>query len=83
MHPQCRGYAAVKAAGLQHEDPLSEAGLAEAARLRLEDLSRETRRSGVPRDHLFTHGAGWKDGEPLPSFAEMAEGSRKLDVRRT
>jgi hypothetical protein len=59
------GYAAVKTAGLRREGAISEADLAEVARRHLEDLSREARRLGVPRDRLFTHGAGWKDGELL------------------
>jgi len=59
------GYAAVKTAGLRDRGELTEADLAEVARRHLEDLSREAARLGVPRDRLFTHGAGWKDGELL------------------
>jgi len=59
------GYAAVKTAGLRDCGELMEADLAEIARRHLEDLSREAARLGVPRDRLFTHGAGWKDGELL------------------
>ena len=59
------GYAAVKTAGLRDSGELTEADLAEIARLHLEDLSREAARLGVPRDRLFTHSAGWKDGELL------------------
>lgn len=59
------GYAAVKTAGLRDTGELTEADLAEVARRHLEDLSRQAARLGVPRDRLFTHGAGWKDGELL------------------
>ena len=59
------GYAAVKTAGIRDTGELTEADLAEVARRHLEDLSREAARLGVPRDRLFTHGAGWKDGELL------------------
>lgn len=59
------GYAAVKTAGLRKAGELTEADLAEVARRHLEDLSREAARLGVPRDRLFTHGAGWKEEELL------------------
>jgi len=57
------GYAAVKTAGLRDCGELTEADLAEIARRHLEDLCRQAARLGVPWDRLFTHGAGWKDGE--------------------
>jgi hypothetical protein len=59
------GYAAVKTAGLRDCGELTEGDLAEIARRHLEDMCREAARLGVPRDRLFTHGAGWKDGELL------------------
>ena len=59
------GYAAVKTAGIRESGELTEADLAEVARRHLEDLSRQAAQLGVPRDRLFTHGAGWKDGELL------------------
>ena len=59
------GYAAVKTAGLRAKGNITEADLAEVVRRHLEDLSCEAARLGVPRDKLFTHGAGWKDGELL------------------
>jgi hypothetical protein len=59
------GYAAVKTAGLRAKGNITEEDLAEVTRRHLEDLSREAARLGVPRDRLFTHGAGWKDGELL------------------
>ncbi|MCX6926916.1 MAG: hypothetical protein NT154_27470 [Verrucomicrobia bacterium] len=59
------GYAAVKTAGLRHEGRITEADLAEIARRHLEDLCRVAAKLGVPRDKLFTHGAGWKENELL------------------
>lgn len=59
------GYAAVKTAGLRQSGELTEADVAEVARRHLEGLCREMARLGVPRDRLFTHAAGWKDGERL------------------
>lgn len=59
------GYAAVKTAGIRTKGELTEADLAEVARRHLEDLSRVASELGVPRDKLFTHGAGWKEGELL------------------
>ena len=59
------GYAAVKTAGLRDAGELTEEDLAQVARRHLEDLSSEAARLGVPRDRLFTHGAGWKEGELL------------------
>ena len=57
--------AAVKTAGLRKSGPLTEADVAEVARRHLDDLCRQLARLGVPRDKLFTHGAGWKSGERL------------------
>lgn len=59
------GYAAVSTAGLARAGELKEAHLAEVARRHLEDLSRLAADLGVPRERLFTHGVGWKEGEPL------------------
>ncbi len=59
------GYAAVKAAGIRTEGAITEADLAEVVRRHLEDLCREARQLGVPREKLFTHVAGWKEGEAL------------------
>ena len=59
------GYAAVKTAGLRREGAITEGELAEVVRRHLEDLSHEAVRLGVPRDHLFTHAAGWKESELL------------------
>jgi hypothetical protein len=63
------GYAAVKTAGIRTEGIITEADLAEVARRHLEDLCREAARLGVPRQKLFTHVAGWKEGELLYAAA--------------
>jgi hypothetical protein len=59
------GYAAVKTAGLHSAGEITEADLAEVVRRHLEDLSRAAAKLGVPRDKLFTHVGGWKEGELL------------------
>lgn len=59
------GYAAASQAGIRTSGELTEKDLAEIAARHLEDLCREAARLGVPRDRLFTHTAGWKDGELL------------------
>jgi len=59
------GYAAVKTAGIRSQGQITEADLVEVIRRHLEDLCREASRLGVPRDKLFTHVAGWKEGEQL------------------
>ncbi len=59
------GYAAVTAAGLATRGELREAHLAEIVRRHLTDLCALAGRLGVPRQKLFTHGAGWKDEELL------------------
>lgn len=63
------GYAAVKTAGICTEGKITEADLAEVVRRHLEDLCREAARLGVPREKLFTHVAGWQDGEKLYATA--------------
>lgn len=59
------GYAAVKTAGLRTQGRITEGDLAEVVRRHLENLSRQAARLGVPREKLFTHVAGWKEGELL------------------
>jgi hypothetical protein len=59
------GYAAVKTAGIRSEGQITESDLAEVVRRHLEDLCRVAAQLGVPREKLFTHGAGWKDDELL------------------
>lgn len=66
------GYAAVRTAGIRKEGAITEADLAEVVRRHLEDLSREATRLGVPREKLFTHVAGWKEGEKLYAAAVNA-----------
>jgi hypothetical protein len=59
------GYAAVSTAGLKTSGELTEEDQAEIVRRHLADLCLEQARLGVPRDKLFTHVAGWKEGEVL------------------
>lgn len=59
------GYAAVTTAGIRTAGQITEADLAEVARRHLEDLSQLAAELGVPRDRLYTHGAGWKEKELL------------------
>lgn len=59
------GYAAVKTAGIRSSGELTEADLAEVVQRHLDDLCREAARLGVAREKLFTHVAGWKEGEML------------------
>ena len=57
------GYAAVKTAGIRKKGKIREADLAEVVSFHLKDLSEQAARLGVPREKLFTHGVGWKEGE--------------------
>jgi len=59
------GYAAVKTARIRKKGKITEKDLVEVVQRHLQEQSREVRRLGVPRDKLFTHAAGWKDGELL------------------
>lgn len=59
------GYAAVSTAGLAQEGELQEAHLAEVVRRHLNELAQAAREAGLPRELLFTHGGGWKEGELL------------------
>jgi hypothetical protein len=59
------GYAAVATAGLAASGDLREEHLAEVVRRHLADLSREARQGGLPREQIFTHCGGWKEGELL------------------
>ncbi len=63
------GYAAARTAGIRTHGNLTEADLAEVVRRHLTDLCQEANRLGVPREKVFTHGAGWKDGEALYAAA--------------
>lgn len=57
------GYAALKSSGLRATGKPTESELRDVAQRYLELLCREAAAAGVPRRQLFTHGAGWKDGE--------------------
>lgn len=59
------GYAAVKTAGIRSEGEITEEDLAEVVRRHLENICRALADMGVPRDKLYTHCAGWRDGELL------------------
>ena len=63
------GYAAVSTAGIRTNGAITEADLAEVVRRHLEDLCRKAHELGVPREKLFTHVAGWKEGEQLYATA--------------
>lgn len=59
------GYAAVKTSGIRTSGSVTERDLRDVCQQYLAMLSREAAQLGVPREKLFTHGAGWKDGELL------------------
>ncbi len=68
------GYAALKTSGIRESGVPTEAELTDAAHRYLEALCQEAADSGVPRERLFAHGAGWKEGElvydvPVNSYA--------------
>ena len=59
------GYAAVKTAGIRSSGSLVESDLRDVCQRYLATLCHEAAQLGVPRDKLFAHGVGWKDGELL------------------
>ncbi len=59
------GYAAVKTAGIRSSGSLTESDLRDVCQQYLAMLCREAAQLGVPREKLFAHGVGWKDGELL------------------
>ncbi len=59
------GYAALKTSGLRTSGEIREEDLVEVVRRHVTDLSAVAAKLGMPRDHLFTHVAGWKEGELL------------------
>lgn len=63
------GYAAVRTAGLRSQGQITEADIVEVTRRYLHALCFEARAAGLPRQRLFTHGAGWKDDERLYDVA--------------
>jgi len=68
------GHAALTYSGIRAAGEPTEADLAGAARRYLEWLCREAAATGIPRELLFAHGAGWMEGEanydvPMNDFA--------------
>lgn len=59
------GYAAVATAGLANKGPLREQHKVEVVQRHLEILCKIAAELGAPRERVFTHGAGWKEGELL------------------
>jgi hypothetical protein len=83
------GFAAVQSSGMRNSGRPTEAELRDVAQQYLEMLCQEAAQAGVPRDLLFAHGAGWKEGElvydvpvnpyacPAWSFYQHASDPRK------
>lgn len=63
------GYAAVSTAGLARAGDLREQHLAEVIHRHLDDLAATVRTAGLPREQVFTHAGGWKEGELLYAAA--------------
>jgi hypothetical protein len=59
------GYAALRTSGLRTNGTPTEAELRQVAQEYLAMLCREAAQLGVPRELLFAHGAGWKEGESI------------------
>jgi arylsulfatase A-like enzyme len=59
------GHAALKTSGLRTSGTITEEDLVEVVRRHVTDLSSVAAQLGVPREKLFTHVAGWKEGELL------------------
>jgi hypothetical protein len=59
------GYAALRSSGIRTQGAPTEAELRDVAQRYLEMLCREAAQAGVPRELLFAHGAGWKEGERI------------------
>lgn len=57
------GYAALKSSGIRAEGVPTESELRDVAQRYLQMLCREAADAGVPRERLFSHGAGWKKDE--------------------
>jgi hypothetical protein len=68
-----QGYAAVSSAGLRTTGDLTEDDLLEVCRRHLADLCRQAAALGLPRDRIFTHGVGWREGEKLYQAALNAD----------
>jgi hypothetical protein len=68
------GYAALTSSGIRTNGAPTESELCHVAHRFLEMLCQEAAGCGVPRERLFAHGAGWKEGEliydvPVNSYA--------------
>lgn len=59
------GYAAIKTLGLKRVGKLKEAHQVTVVQRHLEDLCKMAHDLDVPRERLFTHVGGWKEGELL------------------
>ena len=59
------GYAALKSSSIRTNGVPTESDLSAVTHRYLEMLCREAAEAGVPRERLFAHGVGWKDGELL------------------
>lgn len=57
------GYAAVKTLGLESSGALKEKDVAKVTDKYLHDLCKLASELGVPRNMLFTHAGGWKEGQ--------------------
>lgn len=57
------GYAALKTSGIRDQGTPTERDLRDVAHAYLQMLCQEAAQAGVPRERLFAHGAGWKEGE--------------------
>jgi hypothetical protein len=57
------GHAALKTSGMRDSGEITASELRDVTQKYLEMLCAEAAMLGVPRDCLFAHGAGWKEGE--------------------
>ena len=62
---QAMGYATVSTLGLASQGELKEAHVTAAVSRYLSGLCRIASDAGVPRDRLFAHAGGWKEGESV------------------
>lgn len=60
---QAIGYAAVKTQGLASSGILKEEDVAKVTEKYVHDLCKLANELGVPRNNLFTHAGGWKEGQ--------------------
>jgi len=62
---QAMGYAAVNTLGLAKQGELKEAHVTRVVSRYMSDLCKTVSDLGVPRDRLFAHAGGWKEGESI------------------